>query len=104
MTAACVSAGRRVGERGPEPNCWAIREQILAKLNPEKLLQEREELDRMSDAELDAWLALAPPRRPAGIGRFFRYKRPQLRWIVTTTSPRSHDSQPPRTYDQPQAM
>jgi hypothetical protein len=39
-------------------------QQILAKLNPEKLRQEREEIARMSDEELDAWLALAPPMRP----------------------------------------
>jgi hypothetical protein len=54
------------GSDGPEPNpLLSIREQILAKLNPEKLLQEKEELERMSDEDLDAWLALAPPRRPA---------------------------------------
>jgi hypothetical protein len=44
----------------------------LARLNPAKLLQEREELDRMSDEELDAWLALAPPRKPpARAKRYF---------------------------------
>jgi hypothetical protein len=61
------------GSDGPDPAALlSVREQILARLNPAKLLQEREELDRMSDEELDAWLALAPPRKPpARAKRYF---------------------------------